>query len=531
MELKMKVELVLPGELFGGNPRGLLQYLGLNGRELGNGRWSVWIVDDASFVRYQSLADESDLDNDFNALRDAPDPTVTFDDPDTLARFQELEDQLMERMGSASDLAAPMHKIQTQLMKSTNAEELIAVVKNAYDDISKVPLEGTEQPAFPGAGVTLITATDLLIRRARLPAILFRLDQDPDFIKNMPSADALEQSVFGSSSHWYHEVIGLIHYLGPLLGCLSPRFWCLPAGRPPFAALFSLGTDVNGLRNSPMELMQLLPGAGRMEPTPAVDITPRACRRAIAWWAVRLNEMFRYLCDPTVFANAQGVYDPWEHQHWLLTFGQLFGLTTALQTSGRNYSVQRTLMNTLLDTYADRIRTRRRFDQLCTYETAKTIADRVRCHMTEEAAEVLMPVADRAVESLRGVQKGFFIREQRGDANVIVRLPSDPKPHHREPHRAVALLLKVLRNATHGFGGKTVDPADVNEAIAERILGHHTGDMPADLVFLPYLYLLDTLSRPDEVRETIIKRASRRGAPPADDGEEEYFDLPSWSMW
>jgi hypothetical protein len=34
--------------------------------------------------------------------------------------------------------------------------------------------------------------------------------------------------------------------------------------------------------------------------------------------------------------------------------------------------------------------------------------------------------------------------------------------------------------------------------------------MPADLVFLPYLYLLDTLSRPERVRETIVKRARAR---------------------
>jgi hypothetical protein len=56
-----------------------------------------------------------------------------------------------------------------------------------------------------------------------------------------------------------------------------------------------------------------------------------------------------------VFSNKHGVYDPYEHQHWLLTFGQVFGLTTALQAAGRNHNVQRALMNTLLDTYADRI--------------------------------------------------------------------------------------------------------------------------------------------------------------------------------
>jgi hypothetical protein len=224
--------------------------------------------------------------------------------------------------------------------------------------------------------------------------------------------------------------------------------------------------------------------------------------------------MFQYLADPTTFGNADGVYDPWEHQHWLLTFGQIFGLTTALQTGGRNYSVQRVLMNSLLDTYADRIRTRCRFDQLCTYRTAKTIADRVRGRMTEEVAGVLMPVADRAVESLRRVENGFFIRRQRGDANVLVRIPGDSRPQHLESHRATAVLLKVFRNATHGFGGKNPNPRTRDELVAERLLAHHTGDMPADLVFLPYLYLLDTLSRPQEVRETIATRSRAREVSP-----------------
>src|SRR5262249_51768832 len=147
-------------------------------------------------------------------------------------------------------------------------------------------------------------------------------------------------------------------------------------------------------------------------------------------------------CDPTTFGDAAGFYDPYEHQHWMLTFGQVFGLTTGLQTSVRDHSVQRALMNTLLDTYADRI-LRRDFEQLCTYNFAKEAADRVRTRMPEDVASVLMPVADRAVESLQRVQDGFFIREQRGDANVIVRIPSSTTPRHVEPPRAVAVLLKV----------------------------------------------------------------------------------------
>ncbi len=507
--MRREVELRISGELFGRDPRGLLRHLGLYGRHLGDDRWAVRPNEDKSFVSCRDLADETESANRFDYLNDVPDPSIALDDPELLQRFSDLEEQLAERMAGGSDIAAPFHGIQANVARSANSDELIAIVRDAYENIREVPLAATGEPLFQNPGVTLVASTDLLIRRARLPAILFRFDQDPDTMKTISAIDENEGGYFASSASWYREIIGVIHYLGPLLGCLSPRFWCLPTGRPPFAVLFSLGTDINGLRHSPMEAMQLLPGFGRMEPIPPVDVTPTSCRHAIHWWITRLNQMFRYLCDPTTFGNAHGVYDPYEHQHWLLTFGQIFGLTTALQTAGRNQSVQRALMNTLLDTFADRLRTRRRFEQLCTYKTAQEAADRVRTLMPEDVATVLMPVADRAVDSLRRVQEGFFIQKQRGDANVIVRIPGQ-KPHHRQPQRAAALLMKVYRNATHGFGGKNPNPENDKELVAERLLAHHTGDMPADLVFLPYLYLLDTLSRPDQVRERIVKRVRAR---------------------
>jgi hypothetical protein len=507
-----EVTLRLPAGLFGGDPRGLLQYLGLNGRRLSDEQWAVWPNDDRSFVCRHNLADETELADNFDPLNHVPDPSIPLDDPDTLQQFNDLEEHLAARMaggGAGADLAAPFHQIQTEVVRSTNSEELITVVRRAYDNIKQTRLESTGQPVFPDAGVTLVSATDLLIHRARLPAILFRFDQEPDALKTINALKENDVGYFASSANWYIEVIGVVHYLGPLLGCLTPRFWCLPTGRPPFAVLFSLGRDITGLRKSPMEPIQLLPGFGRMEPAPPVSVTPASFRHANIWWVNRLNQMFGYLCDPTTFGDAAGFYDPYEHQHWLLTFGQIFGLTTALQTSGRNYSVQRALMNTLLDTYADRI-SRCEFEQLCTYGNAKDTADRVRARMPEDVASVLMPVADRAVESLQRVQDGFFIRKQRGDANVVVRIPTDPRPHHREPPRAVAVLLKVFRNATHGFGGTNPNPRNDKDLVAERLLAHHTGDMPADLVFLPYLYLLDTLSDPEQVRENIVRRVLTR---------------------
>ena len=53
-------------------------------------------------------------------------------------------------------------------------------------------------------------------------------------------------------------------------------------------------------------------------------------------------------------------------------------------------------------------------------------------------------------------------------------------------------------------------PETEKDQVAERLLAHHTGEIPDDLVFLPYLYLLDTLCHPDKVRETIVKRARTR---------------------
>jgi hypothetical protein len=150
-----EVTLRLPVGLFGGNPRGLLQYLGLHGRRLGDDRWSVSPNDDKSFVRCRDLADETEFVN-FNPLRDAPDPAVTFDDPDTLARFSELEEQLTRRMASGSDLAAPFHQIQVNLAKSATSDELLATVRGAHDNLRQITVEDESSRTtvrLPGAGL------------------------------------------------------------------------------------------------------------------------------------------------------------------------------------------------------------------------------------------------------------------------------------------------------------------------------------------------------------------------------------------
>lgn len=103
------------------------------------------------------------------------------------------------------------------------------------DGIGSMPMETTGEPAFSNHSAHLVVATELLIRRARLPAIMFRFDQDPDAMQNrtaLQQGSGEARRYLASSSDWYQNVIGLSHYLGSLLGYLSPRFWCLPASRP-----------------------------------------------------------------------------------------------------------------------------------------------------------------------------------------------------------------------------------------------------------------------------------------------------------
>ncbi len=503
-----EVELTLSGALFGGDPRGFLRYLGLHGRPIGNNRWVVKPSNDRVFISHYGLADDTEFVDRFDHLKHTPMIARLLDDPDTIARFAQHERRLAERLAGGHDIAAVFHSIQTDVLKCDTTDDLVSVVEQACTALRTIPTESGGEFLFAGLSAHLAIATDLLVHRVRLPAIMFRFDQDPDALDTIAGIGD-EGGYFASSSNWFQDIIGASHYFGPLLGCLAPGFWCVPAGRPPAAILFSLGTGIAGYRHTPMEPMQLLPSQGRDETVPAEASTATSCRVAITWWTNRLNQMFGYLCDPTIFTDKTGVYDPYEHQHWLLTFGQIFELTTALQTSSRNHAVQRTLMNTLLDSYADRVLVKDLI-RLCTYDFAKETADRVRTKMPEVVAALLMPLADRAVDSLRRVQDGFFFREQRGDQNIVIRIPGDPTEHHREAPWAAAMVLKLYRNATHGYGGNRA-PLNDKDLIAERLLAHHTGQMPDDLVFLPYLYLLDVLCEPGRTRDTIVKHARVRG--------------------
>jgi hypothetical protein len=70
--VREEVELTLSGDLFDGDPRGLIEHCGLIGRSLGGNRWKVCPNDEKTLVIHRGLADETEFTNLFEYLNQMP---------------------------------------------------------------------------------------------------------------------------------------------------------------------------------------------------------------------------------------------------------------------------------------------------------------------------------------------------------------------------------------------------------------------------------------------------------------------------
>lgn len=512
---KNAVELRLPPDIFGRDPRGLLQFLGLNGQLIGDDRWSVHVADaQAALLTVHDLVEKVTGEHNFEVLQNVHPNEVELD-PQDAAELEKIRERLVTRAssGAGGDLAALFHHIQVELLIAGH-DELAGAAEQAYEALGEVKLEDSEEAAFVNRSAHLVLGADTLMRRIRLPAIIFRLDQDPNVIQRVTAQMArglatAEELVFQSSSNLFANIIGLARYFGPLMGCLSPRYWCIDAQRPLAAILFPLGLDLNGVRAEPMEPLQLLPVSGpQPRALPKIEPDPSAWAEAIRWWADRLSDMFRYLTDPSTFADKHGVYSPQDHQNWLLNFDQVFVLTNTLLTQARDITAQRVVMNDLLDIFAGRIIGGDDFEKLFKLSEAQKVADRVREALPKNVADILVPAVDRALASLADAQKGFYIQQQTKTSNLRLRQP-DGTYIQMAPEAAVAKLMKLYRNATHGFGSGGRRGSAEKQRTEASVLVHHNGNLPSDLVLLPYLYLLDTLIDPENMRRRISTSVAR----------------------
>lgn len=261
--------------------------------------------------------------------------------------------------------------------------------------------------------------------------------------------------------------------------------------------IYSLGKSVSGVDRMPAEPLQLLPRRApgefreRVEPSGA-----QAWTDAINWWTTKLDEMFAYLSDPVTFQDTDGYYLPYHHQNWMLNAEEFFNRTSSAAMAWRDTYSGQIATYTALDIVAEGF-LGTDMSALCSPKRASRALENLQTSIPSLAQQVLLPRASAAVEALRKVADGFFIRNSRGTDTVDIVL-EDGQVENLETGAAVSAVMRGRRNATHGFGGKR-DKA----ARTARILAHHDGTFPTDLQFLPYLYLLEVLNEPDKSRRRI----------------------------
>lgn len=411
-------------------------------------------------------------------------------------------DQHVARARTRGDMAGAVSANQL-ILTVARPDELQGLLRQLMDDLREVSID--EEPAarpFANAGVHLVRRSKVLLMRLKLPSVLLKV---PTTSSANDRAALLKRNERGEQVFSASDNLRDGHYLfdaytGPLLGALTPFVWGFAAYRDSGVIVVSLGTPVAGASGDAAELLQTLPTQSGSPAVPAPQSSAGGAGAALRWWVVRLDAMFAVISDPAVFAGSDGRYQPAAHLHALLTVEQLFRRIASIQASHRDLQARRVLLFSALDTIEKL--TGRDLLQLTRLSRAQRAFDGVRTGMSLPAQEILIPAAERGLGSLRAVQAGFHRVDDRG----FVALQDVSGERQISLEVAACHYVKMLRNATHGHGGKGEEATR-----ATSLLEQHSGEVPHDLGLLAYLWLLDLLDRPDDLR-TSLSRLARRMA-------------------
>ena len=407
-----------------------------------------------------------------------------------------------EETGSPADAFAHS-QLQTI---AVSANQLPEVVRGVYENLVQVGLTSdSNEKVFANAGAHVFQREPALIHRLKVASVWLRVSSDEalglEDISQIQATLATGDNAFASSEGLYEGIYTLDAYIGPLLGALTPAVWSFHASRMLGTIVYTLGQPISGTTGTASELLHVLPHQANHEITRIPRLSPGASAAAIDWWADKLNDLFALLGDLAVFTDRQGLYVPAKHLHALLTVEQLFRRVASVQTSHRDANARRILIFTVLDTL-ERL-TGRDILALCSLSFAQKTYAALADNIPAAAAEVLLPAAHRAVIALEKLQDGFFITRHAKKSHVEW---TDPRtgPTRVTPAEAAAQYIKVLRDSTHGHGSNRVNQV----ARTNALLTHHNGKIPHDIALLGYLYLLDLLNRPGDLRKVLYQHGN-----------------------
>lgn len=500
------MSLSLPSELAGGNLEGLFASMGLEARR--GERLDEWILREAVYghpASDRALVESKTLYAPW--LRsDRYDllvlPGQDYAPPMPAVALDEERRRTQERI-SPNDLTALFYRMQVEIVAARDAD-LIDTVRQCSEQLAAAHFDDGSA-VFANRSVHLVSIDRRLYTRSRLPAIVLRFEQDSSFIDDLREGGGKkfsEHPAFASNEAVAGSGLLIDTYVGPLLACRAPDIWAVHGQRLHGTVLFSLGAAISGAKPMPAELLQLLPRRGPTQwPDRPESTSSKAWAEAIDWWALKLNQLFAHLSSPSSYRDAAGHYLPYVHQNWMMNIEELFNRVTSTMLAWKDSYAARILTFSALDLVSEAF-LGGDMSELCNPGRAHRTLLQIKETMPAVVQEALLPNAEAAVEALSTIADGFFIKSYR-ETDTVDIVKADQSVEHLEPNKATAALLRARRNATHGFGGKT------NEERGTRILAHHDGTLPHELVGLPYLYLLKVLCDPQRLHRRIEGQCRR----------------------
>ena len=498
----------IPPWLWGGNPSAFFSAAKLRSQLLDDkaGSWRVrteesWRRARPSLISVSHLAGPMMARPRFELIRGrAPsDRTVLVPNDSIVDEINRLGKRAQETGNPADAIAYSQLQTMTAL-----PNELSDAVRGVYENLVEVGLvSDLSEKVFANAGVHIFQREPALLHRIKMPSVWLRVSSDEKLglgdLSQVQAAVAAGENAFASSRGLYDGIYTLDAYIAPLLGALSPAVWSFHAAHMLGTIVYTFGQPIAGTQGTAAELLHVLPNQGAYESSKIPTLSANASAASIDWWADRLNDLFAMLSDPAIFTDRDGSYVPAKHLHALMTVEQLFRRVSSIQTSYRDANARRTLLFTVLDTL-ERL-TGRDLPALCSLQLAEKAFNRLAANISVSAAEVLLPGAQRAITALKKVQEGFFIKRHTGASHIEWIDPRNGSCR-LTPAEAAAQYIKILRDSTHGHGSNRTNQV----ARTNALLTHHSGDLPHDLALLGYLYLLDLISRPDDLRMALHQR-------------------------
>ena len=160
----------------------------------------------------------------------------------------------------------------------------------------------------------------------------------------------------------------------------------------------------------------------------------------------------------------------------MLNFEQLLSRIGAIVRHPRDQAAQLMLMFPAMDMLGDSFTASGGIGQLMVPSRIRKTIEEIEEHVPDRIKPLIMAPAHRALAAAEQVADEFVVPSPNPDATTESRLRN---------------LWNARRNTTHGFNANA------------EILAEHSGRLPADIVLVPMVYLIDILTDRQRLLEHI----------------------------